>query len=601
MLYPRPSESRAVFDLGGVWHFRADMSTTKDAGLTEKWYLQPLAMTGPVIDMPVPASFNDITQDESLRSFIGWVWYDKEFYLPFQPSESTRVVLRFESVHYYASVWVNGKEAFSHDGGHLPFEGEVSKLLMKGTLNRVTVAVNNTILPTTLPPGDLLYDELLPNPWTQDYDFDFFNFAGIHRPVKLYTTPTSFVDDIDIITTFSGKTGYVRYTVKVMGKTKPIEVKLKDRNGTEVASNGALSGVLTISNVTLWWPYTMSTNAGYRYTLQVQYGDDIYRLPVGIRTVQINGTKFLINNESFYFHGVNKHEDADIRGKGLDMPLVIKDFNLLKWLGANAFRTSHYPYAEEIMDKCDEYGIVIIDECPGVGIVKASYMGNQSLAHHHDVMFELVRRDKNRPSVVMWSIANEPASNIPEAGPYFRSVAEYTRTLDDRPLTYAHSSSKGAATPETDLIMPYVDVMCLNRYQAWYFDSGILTSIYPKLTAFIKLWSDYYKRPVIISEYGAGAIAGFHEDPPLMYTEDYQTQYYKEHFKVFDEMRPDILIGELVWNFADFSTKQGPHRAFGNRKGVFTRQRQPKAVAHVLRARYLQLMDPTSCLADFVM
>ncbi|XP_071849409.1 beta-glucuronidase-like [Apostichopus japonicus] len=601
MLYPRSSESRTVFELGGVWNFRADMSTSKDAGMTEEWYLQPLAMTGPVIDMPVPASFNDITQEESLRSFIGWVWYDKEFYLPFRISDDTRIVLRVESAHYYAKVWVNGQEAFSHVGGHLPFEGEVSKYLSSGKLNRVTIAVNNTLLPTTLPPGDLDYDEQLPNPWIQNYGFDLFNYAGIHRPVKLYTTPASYIDDIDVTTNFSGTTGYVQYEVKVKGKEKAISVKLKDKNGTLVNITDVLKGVLSIPNVNLWWPYTMNTSAGYRYTLEVHYGDDIYRLPVGVRTVHIAGTKFLINNESFYFHGVNKHEDYDVRGKGLDMPLIIKDFNLLRWLGANSFRTSHYPYAEEIMDKCDEYGIVVIDECPGVGIEKASYMSNQSLSHHRDVMFELVRRDKNRPSVVMWSVANEPNSGIPEAGPYFKGVIDYTRSLDKRPLTFAHSSSKGGSTPQEDLVMQYVDVMCLNRYQAWYFDSGILTSIAPKLTSFIKLWGDFYHRPMIISEYGAGAVDGFHTDPPLMYTEDYQVQLYKEHFKVFDAMKPDMLTGELVWNFADFMTKQEPQRALGNRKGIFTRQRQPKAVAHILRARYLELTESMSCFADFIM
>jgi len=107
-----------------------------------------------------------------------------------------------------------------------------------------------------------------------------------------------------------------------------------------------------------------------------------------------------------------------IRGKGLDYALIAKDFSLLKWLGANSFRTSHYPYADEIMDMADKEGIVVIDECPGVGI-KYFNLEKDNLDHHNEVMAELIRRDKNRPAVVMWSVANEPCSDKPAAVKYF--------------------------------------------------------------------------------------------------------------------------------------------------------------------------------------
>lgn len=590
MLYPRSSESRTIFELEGVWNFRADMSANRSAGFEEKWYSKPLAMTGLVIDMPVPASFNDITQDENLRSFIGWVWYDREFYCPFYLKSDIQVVLRIESAHYNSVVWLNGQEVMTHAGGHLPFEADVTKLIYSSKKNRVTVAVNNTLSPTTLPPGEVQYDPDLPNPWTLSHQFDFFNYAGIHRGVKLYTKPVSFIDDITVTTDFTETTGHVMYNVTIVGTSTTADVKLLDQNNSVVASNKSLSGILTVPKVQLWWPYTMSSKPGYLYTLQVTYGEDIYRLPVGVRTVKVDGTKFYINNKPFYFHGVNKHEDADIRGKGLDMPLITKDINLLKWLGANSFRTSHYPYAEEILDMCDQHGIVVISESPGVGIVQANFMTNKSLAHHQEVMFELIRRDKNRPSVVMWSVANEPDSGIPEAHSYFKSVFDYTRSLDStRPVTFVHGGSSEARDPQHDQVAPFVDVLCLNNYQAWYSNSGILSSISPKLSKYISAWNQQYKKPIIISEYGAGAVYGFHSDPPLMFTEDYQVQLFKEHFKVFDKMRPDVLTGELVWNFADFMTQQENTRVLGNRKGIFTRQRQPKAVAYVLQERYVQL------------
>ena len=105
--------------------------------------------------------------------------------------------------------------------------------------------------------------------------------------------------------------------------------------------------------------------------------------------------------------GFGRHEDSNIRGKGLDLPLFARDYNLIKWTGANSYRTSHYPYADELMDFADRNGIVIIDECPGVAL---DHFEAPLLKHHLEVMTELVGRDKNHPSVVMWSVGNEPRS-----------------------------------------------------------------------------------------------------------------------------------------------------------------------------------------------
>ncbi|CAC5379998.1 uidA [Mytilus coruscus] len=170
----------------------------------------------------------------------------------------------------------------------------------------------------------------------------------------------------------------------------------------------------------------VKTGAAYMYVLKVTVKDstsastDIYRQPFGFRTVNKTNTQLLINNKPFYCHGVAKHEDYDLRGKGLDMVSVAKDFNILKWLGVNCFRTSHYPYAEEIMDQADQQGIVVIDESPAIGLLHANNYGNQTLTLHLQAMRELVSRDKNRPAVLAWSLANEPNSRFEMSGPYFQ-------------------------------------------------------------------------------------------------------------------------------------------------------------------------------------
>ncbi|XP_038670030.1 beta-glucuronidase [Scyliorhinus canicula] len=608
-LSPRETPSRELKELNGLWSFRADQSADRNRGFAEAWYRRPLRETGPVIDMPVPASYNDITQDHKLRDFIGWVWYEKEVWMPrhwISPDAGMRVVLNVGSANYYSIVWVNGAEVAFHEGGHLPFEADITKVIQNSSTRqcRITIAVNNTLTPYTLPPGKIQYmtdtKRYPPGYFVQFTKFDFFNYAGIHRSVVLYTTPNVYIDDLTIITDFQKDIGIVNYNVSVQGSADfSLSLKLCDQTGLVVASafDGPPIGQLRLNSPTLWWPYLMHENPGYCYSLEVYMKskngsicyEDVYTLPVGIRTVQVTKTQFLINGKPFYFHGVNKHEDSDIRGKGLDWPMIIKDFNLLRWLGANSFRTSHYPYAEEIMDLCDKYGIVVIDECPGVGIKDPLSFGNKSLAHHLTVMEELVHRDKNRPSVVMWSVANEPASGLPQANHYFKRIISYTRTLDPtRPVTFVTDTNY-----DVDKAVQYTDVICVNSYFSWYHDPGQLEVIPFQLANQFDNWYNKYQKPIIQSEYGADTLAGLHSDPPVMFSEEYQQALMQEYFMIFDERRKDYLIGELIWNFADFMTLQSTERVNGNKKGIFTRQRQPKSSAFLLRDRYWKLANET--------
>ncbi|KAF7688643.1 beta-glucuronidase [Silurus meridionalis] len=609
MLFPQESLSREVKEINGLWSFRADFSPNRNQGFDQFWFKRPLAESGLVIDMPVPSSFNDITQNPNLRDFIGWVWYEKEAWIPqhWLQNKDTRIMLRVGSAHYYAVVWVNGVQVMEHEGGHLPFEANITDVIrMDATMPfRITIAVNNTLDLHTLPPGTIQYmndpTKYPKNYFIQNTNFDFFNYAGIHRSVVLYTTPKAYIDDITVTTSFSDSTGIVNYNVTPRGSAKPfVKVTIMDKDGRCVATSNGTLGVLKVPEVNLWWPYLMHQNPGYLYSMEVQLTAesgvvDYYRLPVGIRTVSVTSTQFLINNKPFYFHGVNKHEDADIRGKGFDWPLIVKDFNLMKWMGANSFRTSHYPYAEEILQMADRHGIVIIDECPGVGIKDIRSFDNNSLAHHLVVMKELVRRDKNHPSVVMWSVANEPASEMPPAGFYFKQLITYTKSLDPTRLVTFITDSNYAR----DLGAPYVDVICVNSYFSWYHDPGHLEVISIQLHTQFDDWYGKYKKPIIQSEYGADAVAGLHNDPPFMFTEEYQKTVLQNYHTVFDQKRKEFVVGELIWNFADFLTAQGVTRVVGNKKGMFTRQRQPKSGAFLLKERYWRIANETGVLSTW--
>nr|CAD7574317.1 unnamed protein product [Timema californicum] len=367
ILYPQESESRDVRTLDGVWNFRLSPESDPLVGFREHWYNKELRQTGETIPMPVPASYNDITQDKAIRDHVGLVWYDRSFFVPDTwRQQGLRVWMRFGSVSYAAQVWVNGQLVMSHEIGHLPFQRDIASVLKYGSKNLVTVAVDNTLLETSIPQGQLS-ETYTDNGTqiTQSYTFDFFNYAGI-SPSR---TPVHHASSV------------IEYNVSYNGYDQSYSsplcfVDLLDKEGKFVARDiTTLSGRIEINSPRLWWPYLMDSEPGYLYTLQVRLASpqlgtkDVYRLPVGIRTVKWNNTSLLINGRPLYLRGFGKHEDSDIRGKGLDYSLVVKDYNLIKWIGANSFRTSHYPYAEEIMDFADRQGIVVINECPSVDTV----------------------------------------------------------------------------------------------------------------------------------------------------------------------------------------------------------------------------------------
>jgi len=586
MLYPIVTETRAVIDLNGIWKFKLDHGS----GFDEHW------QTGltDTMNMSVPASYNDIGISAEIRHHVGWVWYERDFSVP-AALATDRIVLRFGSVTHTANVYVNGELAAEHKGGFTPFEAEINHLLKKGS-NRLTVAVNNIVDATTLPVGTYLVMEVdgIGKVAKNGANFDFFNYAGIHRPVKLYTTPAAFIKDITIITNIDGA---VHYSIETSAEAEAT-VEVIDETGTVVAKSSGTQGKVSIPDVSLWEPLN-----AYMYTLRAELsinGEriDVYDQPFGVRTVEIKHGKFLINDKPFYFKGFGKHEDTPIHGRGFDEAANILDFNLMKWIGANSFRTAHYPYSEEMMRLADREGIVVIDETPAVGIhlnfgatlsglgggKRNTWENTATKEAHEQVLRELIARDKNHPCVVMWSVANEPASEEEGALEYFEPLVKLTKELDPqrRPITIVtHMRS----LPENDKIAEIIDVLALNRYYGWYVNGGDWEAVRRNIR---QEFDDWKKRcpgkPIMFTEYGADTIAGFHDVDPVMFTEEYQVEFYRANHEVFDEY--EEFIGEQVWNFADFATSQSLMRIQGNKKGIFTRERKPKAIAHELRNRW---------------
>ncbi|CAB5632711.1 beta-glucuronidase [Citrobacter werkmanii] len=588
MLRPVETSTREIKKLDGLWSFCLD---TADCGMAQQWWKRPLSQSRAIA---VPGSFNDQFADADIRNYVGNVWYQRQVFIP-NGWGNQRIVLRFDAVTHYGKVCVNDNFLMEHQGGYTPFEADISHLVSPGENVQVTVCVNNELSWQTIPPGIVTCDDN--GKKQQSYFHDFFNYAGIHRSVMLYTTPRSFVEDITVVTHVSDNGEEATICWQVTGKGN-IAVELRDSEQQLVASGQGAEGQLRLTSPCLWQP-----GEGYLYNFNVVLSDsaerDEYPLRVGIRSVEVKGEQFLINNKPFYFTGFGRHEDADLRGKGFDNVLMVHDHALMEWIGANSYRTSHYPYAEEMLDWADEQGIVIIDETAAVGFNLSLGIGfdacekptslygddainDRTQLAHLQAIRELIARDKNHPSVVMWSIANEPDTRPEGAREYFEPLAISTRELDPtRPITCVNVMFCDA---ESDTITDLFDVVCLNRYYGWYLQSGDLEKAERVLEKELLAWQDKLHRPIIITEYGVDTMAGLHSMYTDMWSEEFQCAWLDMYHRVFD--RVSAVVGEQVWNFADFSTSQGIMRVGGNRKGIFTRDRKPKSAAFLLKKRW---------------
>ena len=595
LLYPCDSGSRRVVSLDGMWRFAFD---PESKGVDNDWALNlPESIT-----MPVPASFCDFFTDKESREYCGDFWYETDFFVPGE-WKGKDIAVRFGSVTHRARIFVNGVEVTTHEGGFLPFDAAVTDIVRYNQFNHLAVLANNELSETMLPAGrttTLSNGKKFATPY-----FDFYNYAGIHRPVKLTALPKERVLDFSVVHSLNGTAADVAYTVTTNG-VHSVSIDVLD--GTEkVAHAEGKTGTLHIDNVKLW-----NVHAAYLYNFVIRITDgetvvDEYAERIGIRTFEIKDGNFLLNGKPVYLRGFGKHEDADLRGRGLDLATVKRDYELMKWIGANCFRTSHYPYAEELYQMADEEGFLIIDEVPAVGFMEstvnflAANQGNgkklgwfekqttpQLLENHKAALIDMINRDKNHASVIAWSILNEPQCTSEGTEAYFKTLFDLAHEIDPqkRPRTYAIVMM---SLPHNSKGQQFADFISLNRYYGWYVMGGM--SIVDAEAAFRKEMDGWrmalHGRPMIFTEYGADTMPSEHKLPSVMWSQEYQNEYLDMNHAVFDSY--EFVKGELVWNFADFQTTEGIMRVNGNKKGIFTRQRQPKDAAFHFRARWTTL------------
>jgi len=511
--------------------------------------------TAPIIR--VPGDWN--TQFEKLFFYEGSVWYKKDF--TFEIKKGEKVFLYFGAVNYFTNVYLNGQEIGTHEGGFTPFSFDITGKIKNGK-NFVVLRVNNERKPDMVP----------------TVNFDWWNYGGITRDVLLVSVPGLFVDDY-LVQLEKGKydkiSGFIKLNEAREGVEVEIEIpELKLSKKLLTGQNGEVSFSLN-AKPKLWSPESPKL-----YDVKIKNGNEVLCDKIGFRQIETKGKQVLLNGKHTFLRGISIHEEAPYRqGRfyGKEESLIL--LNWAKELGCNFVRLAHYPHNEFMVRAAEEMGIMVWSEIPVYWTID---WGNKSTyANASNQLNEMMDRDKNRCSVVIWSVANEtPHSDARDK--FLDGLASQVRSKDNtRLLSMAMevTGTKNNVSQVKDYMSKYVDIISFNNYLGWY--GGSLEDL---LT---RTWDIPYDKPIFISEFGGGALQGFHGDKTVRWSEEYQEELYKNTLAMYNKI--DGFSGTSPWILMDFrSTRRQLNgiQDFFNRKGVISERGIKKKAFYVLQDFY---------------
>ena len=510
----------------------------------------------------VPRDWN--SQKEKLFYYEGSVWYYKKFDYP-TPTAGSRQFIYFGAANYEADVYLNGKKLGKHIGGFTPFNFEVTgKLKTEG--NFVIVKVDNTRGLEKVP----------------TINTDWWNYGGLTRDVKIVEVAGTFVQDYYIQLAKNDKSK-VEVSVTLNGldaANQSLTIEIPEANikvNCTTNGDGKASATVVAGNLTLWSPENP-----YLYDVKIAHNNEVLADKIGFRTIQVKGTEILLNGKPQFLRGICIHEENGVRG---GRAYSREDAQMLlgwaKELGCNFVRLAHYPHNENMIRVADELGILVWSEVPVYWTIQ--WKNEETFKNAQTQLTDEITRDKNRASVIIWSVANEtPVS--PERTDFLRRMILTARQLDPVRLVSAALERKakaGTANVQVvdDPLQEFVDIISFNQYIGWY--EGLPEKC--KTAAFeIK-----FDKPVMISEFGGDALAGNHGSKDARWTEEFQEDLFKESLKMLEKIPQ--LRGMTPWILADF---RSPRRLLPdiqdgwNRKGLVSQTGDKKKAFYVLQNYY---------------
>ena len=561
-------EGRHTTSLNGKW--QAIIDPTDGGDWRQVWKEpKPVKKTdffeysfegGPQLN--VPGDFN--TQMPELTYLEGTVWYKKTFKSVIKSGK--RIFLHFGAVNYVATVYLNGHKIGSHEGGFTPFQFEITNLIQSGE-NALVVKTNNQRLKDGIP----------------GLGYDWFNYGGITRDVDLIETNEVYIDDY-LIQLKKHSLNEVDGWVQLIGnnQNQKVWVVIPELgiNFKTKTNNIGLAKVRFRADFKLWSP---SIPKLYKVIIQSQ--SDTISEQIGFRSIETKGPKILLNGKPVFLKGVNIHEENPIKAAKAysDSDALV----LLSWakeLGCNLVRLAHYPHNEHMVRMAEKMGIMVWDEIPVYQNIEFATPG--VTAKMSLMLNEMIKRDRNRCGVVIWSLANETSASAPNRNKALIDISKECRLLDSTRLITTVTCNQGYANNTVnvwDPIYNYFDIISVNEYIGWY----VPWQGNPNDTKWKLVIND---KPVIFSEFGGEALYGSNtgpKDEANSWSEDYQEQIYKDQIEMFKNV-PN-LAGLCPWILVDFrslSRLQPVYQKGWNRKGLISSHGEKKKAWYVMKKFY---------------
>ena len=574
---------RATMNLDGAWRAIVDPFDNGKGGFfrnetphSKSERVEYSFDASPVLN--VPGDWN--TQREQLMFYEGPVWYRREF--NYKKHDGKRVFVYFGAANYQAIVYLNGEKLGEHEGGFTAFNFEATSALRDGE-NFLIVEVNNARHADSVPA----------------LKFDWWNYGGITGDVSLVEVPATFVQDysvqlergsnhrISVWVRFNGP--LTKHEVTIQIPEAGIEFTTRT-DGSGSASFTFDAGQLVCGKrplpecsvpLKLWSPEDPKL-----YRVIVSGEGDSVADDIGFRTIEVKGAQILLNGKPIFLRGISMHEEAPFReGRAFSVEDAQTLLGWVKDLGCNFVRFAHYPHSENEVRLADRMGLLVWSEIPVYWDI--DWSNPATLANAEAQLRDMIARDHNRAAVILWSIANETPVK-PERLIFLTQLAKDARELDSTRLITSAMNHVETTGPDermlADPLADVLDVLGLNEYLGWY---GGRPEDADKMQ-----WKSKWTKPLIVSEFGGGAVFGRHGDADEVWTEEYQDNLFQHQLAMVERM-PN-LVGLTPWVLMDF---RSPLRMmpgvqdYHNRKGVISNRGQRKLAFYTLQKFYKKLAD----------
>lgn len=537
---------RQTYSLNGEWHYAIDQY---DTCLRQKWFLEQY-FDKDGRSLPVDFSFQDWptislpcsvnTEKPELFWYEGPLVFTRTFSWDMQENMGKKVFLRIGAANYFSYVFLNGKYICKHEGGSTPFMWDVTEYLEKE--NRILIVSDNTRNHLFVPTENT----------------DWFNYSGVYRDIELVALPTEYLKDLKVNLVPHSDFSQIRIAAETSADSGIVTVEIPELQiATSMEIQNGKGEIVVEARPNLWSPETPIL-----YDVTATFGQDKVVDRVGFREISVEGRDILLNGKKLFLRGVSVHEDSQFTGKALRDEERLTIIRTAKELGANYLRLAHYPHHENMAKLCDEQGILLWEEIPVYWAIAFDNPATYNNARNQ--LEELMCRDFNRASVIIWSVGNENLDSD-DRFRFMGNLADFAHQYDNTRMVSAACLVDGETLSIKDRLAEKLDIIGVNEYIGWYS---------PNFEELPQLMNNSNPtKPVIISEFGADATPGLHGSVDDKGTEECQEAIYRKQIEVIRQI--PYIKGITPWILFDFRCprRTAAIQGYYNRKGLVSSDR----------------------------